>query len=232
MTIRALLSHRSGLPNYTDIDVRSVTPSRTGPASSPPTRSSATSTAFPPSEPDQHFAYSNTNYILLGQLIEQLDGTDLNTALHKRITGHSTEATRFATGDDPTPTASPPGGHRASSTVTPTPTTRRSPPVPGPPARWSPPSASSPPSSPRCSPATHLRGIAHGDDHHRARRLRARTGRRRLRSDQSGYAHNGAIFGYTAIMAIDPATGDTVIIATNNDDLVADQLAARIIENW
>ena len=33
-------------------------------------------------------------------------------------------------------------------------------------------------------------------------------------------------------MATDPAAGDAVIIATNNDELVADELAARIIENW
>ena len=49
---------------------------------------------------------------------------------------------------------------------------------------------------------------------------------------QPGYGHGGAIFGYTSIMAIAPATGDTIVVTTNNDDLIADQLAKQIIANW
>ena len=50
--------------------------------------------------------------------------------------------------------------------------------------------------------------------------------------DLSGYGHNGSIFGYTAMMAIDPATGATIVIVTNNDELISDRLAARILMHW
>jgi hypothetical protein len=43
----------------------------------------------------------------------------------------------------------------------------------------------------------------------------------------TGYGHNGSIPGYTAILAINPDTGNTVVVATNNDQLTADQLLPR-----
>ncbi|MCC6438724.1 MAG: beta-lactamase family protein [Acidimicrobiales bacterium] len=46
---------------------------------------------------------------------------------------------------------------------------------------------------------------------------------------QSGFAHSGAIPGYTSTMAIDPASGDTLIILTNNDKLTADLLAPQVL---
>jgi D-alanyl-D-alanine carboxypeptidase len=50
------------------------------------------------------FAYSNTNYILLGQLIEKLDGTELNASLRTRITGPlGLDDTFFDTGNKPVP---------------------------------------------------------------------------------------------------------------------------------
>jgi D-alanyl-D-alanine carboxypeptidase len=52
---------------------------------------------------------------------------------------------------------------------------------------------------------------------------------------QSGtrfYGHNGGIFGYTSFAAFDPNTGDTVVVLTNNDELVAPDLALTIIDNW
>jgi D-alanyl-D-alanine carboxypeptidase len=168
VTIRALLSHRSGLPNYTDIDEAISDALADRSRQFTPDEIVGYVNSVPPSAADQRFAYSNTNYILLGQLVEQLDGTDLNTALHNRITGPlRLAATRFATGDDPTP-----DGYGLGL------------------------------------------GAAGFGPH------------------QSGYGHGGAIFGYTTIMAINPATGDAVIIATNNDELVADELAAQVVEHW
>ena len=211
-----------------------MTPSPTGPASSPLTRSSATSTASRPSEPDQRFSYSNTNYILLGQLIEQLDGTDLNTALHNRITGPS----------DWSSPASPPATTPPRSVVA---------------AGWSPGILAGDPDADYASIAsgawaagalistvgelaTFLTALFAGDlISEESLTEMTTTGPdgyglglfvAGFDPDQSGYGHNGAIFGYTATMAIDPATGDTVVVATNNDELVADELAARIIENW
>jgi D-alanyl-D-alanine carboxypeptidase len=50
----------------------------------------------------EHEGYSNTHYILLGQLVERLDGADLATALANRITGPlDLTGTRLATEDQP-----------------------------------------------------------------------------------------------------------------------------------
>ena len=75
-----LLSHRSGLPNYTDAGsaLDDALANRSHEFS--PDEILGYVASIPPDEPDQHFSYSNTNYILLGQLIEELDGTDLNTS--------------------------------------------------------------------------------------------------------------------------------------------------------
>ena len=234
VTIRALLSHRSGLPNYTDIDVAINDALADRSRQFTPDEILGYIDSIPASEPDQRFAYSNTNYILLGQLIEQLDGTDLNTALHNRITGPlRLAATHFATGDDPTPDGLAAG--------------------------WSPGILDGDPDADYASIAsgawaagalistvgelaTFLAALFAGNLISEES-LTAMTstgpdgyglglGAAGFGPDQSGYGHNGAIFGYTSIMATDPATGDAVIIATNNDDLVADELAARIIENW
>ena len=56
--------------------------------------------------------------------------------------------------------------------------------------------------------------------------------RGRLDTDQqSAFGHNGFINGYTATMAIDPATGDTIVVLTNNDRLVADEIATQIVNS-
>ena len=234
VTIRALLSHRSGLPNYTDIDAAISDTLADRGRQFTPEEIVGYVNSVPPSAADQRFAYSNTNYILLGQLIEQLDGTDLNTALRNRITGPlRLDATRFATGDDPTPDGLAAG--------------------------WSPGILNVDPDADYASIAsgawaagalvstvgelaTFLAALFAGK-FISEESLAAMTstgpegyglglGAAGFGPGQSGYGHGGAVFGYTAIIAIDPATGDSVIIVTNNDELVADELAARIIENW
>ena len=95
--IRMLLNHRSGLPNYTDQSafITDVFEDRTRVFT--PDEILAWVEDAVTDEPDQHFAYSNTNYILLGQLIERVTGTDLDTALRQRISEPlGLEATRFA----------------------------------------------------------------------------------------------------------------------------------------
>ena len=46
------------------------------------------------------------------------------------------------------------------------------------------------------------------------------------------YGHDGGIFGYTSFVAFDPSTGDTVVVLTNNDEVVAAELALNIIDSW
>ncbi len=89
-TIRSLLSHRSGLPNYTDHEsfVPDVLADRT--RSWTPAEillyvdASSDASSGGVNEP---FSYSNTNYLLLGMLIEQTHGTDLDTVLQTEISG-------------------------------------------------------------------------------------------------------------------------------------------------
>jgi hypothetical protein len=50
----------------------------------------------------------------------------------------------------------------------------------------------------------------------------------RFGPDLSGYGQNGSIFGYTAMIAIDRPTA-TIVVLTDNDDLIADRPAARIL---
>ena len=87
VTIRDLLRHRSGLNDYTAAndfrhDTLADRSHRFAPA-----ELLAYIAAFTPAPAGERYSYSNTNYVLLGQLIERVDGVDLNTALRNRITG-------------------------------------------------------------------------------------------------------------------------------------------------
>jgi D-alanyl-D-alanine carboxypeptidase len=53
-----------------------------------------------------------------------------------------------------------------------------------------------------------------------------------LPSGQRVYGHDGGIPGYVSFMAIEPNSGDTLIILTNNDDLDAFAFADQILANW
>jgi Tol biopolymer transport system component len=84
ITIRELLQHRSGLVNYTDYESWLKGPTRSGSlrpidlvrfAGSKPL-------AF---EPGTRWAYSNTNYIALGLVIEQVTGRSYADELERRI---------------------------------------------------------------------------------------------------------------------------------------------------
>lgn len=87
-TVRQLLSHRTGIPNYTENPGffpvvlrrpnRSVTPDEVLGFADPD------DAAFAPGE---QFAYSNTNYVLLGQIIETVSGRTLAEELDRQITG-------------------------------------------------------------------------------------------------------------------------------------------------
>lgn len=234
VTIRALLSHRSGLPNYTDIDAAMSDILADRARQFTPDDIVSFVSGIPASDADQRFAYSNTNYILLGQLIEQVDGTDLNTALHDRITGPlGLNATRFATADDTTSGGLAAGWSRgvldgdpdadyASIAST----------------AWAAGALVSTVGELATFLAELFAGTLMSDEGLTEMTTTGPEGyglglfATSFGPDLSGYGHNGAIFGYTAMMAIDPATGATIVIVTNNDELTADRLAARILMHW
>ena len=188
-----------------------------------------------PADPaDEQFAYSNTNYILLGQLIENAGGVELSAALRTRIVEPlSLNSTTFAggTNDEPGNLAAgwSPGALTGDSTASYESIAS---------SAWS----AGALISTTGDLARFLTGLF-GGELISAERLEEMTDvaddgygfgifAARLGPDSPGYAHNGAIPGYTSTMAIDPATGDVIVILTNNDALVADVLAPRILTAW
>lgn len=94
ITVRMLLRHTSGLFNYTGepdeagipLDGSEYVNNRFYRYT--PDELIAVSLAKPLRfEPDTAYSYSNTNYILLGQMIERLTGTPYAVQVHKRILG-------------------------------------------------------------------------------------------------------------------------------------------------
>jgi D-alanyl-D-alanine carboxypeptidase len=99
ITVRMLLSHTSGLFNYTgeanpDGTIEPGIPLRgqeyidTRFHKYTPDELIAVSQAKPARfEPGTSYSYSNTNYILIGQLVERVTGTPYEVQVHKRILG-------------------------------------------------------------------------------------------------------------------------------------------------
>jgi CubicO group peptidase (beta-lactamase class C family) len=83
ITLRQLLTHTAGIPNYTDIpgfwaehSVRAVTPKE----------ASAYFMSRPPEfQPGEHFRYSNSGYVLLGRIVEAVTGRSYGEFLLENI---------------------------------------------------------------------------------------------------------------------------------------------------
>jgi D-alanyl-D-alanine carboxypeptidase len=234
VTVRQLLSHRSGIPNYTETEFMADLLAHRSRRFTPADILGAVA-AIEPEQPDSRFAYSNTNYILLGQLVERLDGTDLNTSLRQRITERlELTATRFATADDPTPAGLAAG---FSSVLRGQDDDKYTSIASG---AW----AAGALVSTVAELHTFLEALFAGElvsqdalaemtdtgpgDYGYGLGL-AKVG---LGPGRFGFGHSGGIFGYTSAMGIDPTTGDTIVVLTNNDELIADQLAAVIVGDW
>ena len=232
--IRMLLNHRSGLPNYTDqaAFIPDVLEDRTRVFT--PDEILAWVEDDVTDEPDQHFAYSNTNYILLGQLIQRVTGTDLGTALRQRISEPlGLETTRFA----PVETANPDRLAAPWSSVA----------LDGDPdaaydsiasSAWAAGSLTSTTSELAIFFDALFAGKLISPD---ALDEMTETGPDGyglglgILDHPSGtrfYGHDGGMPGYTSFVAFDPTTGDTVVVLTNNDEVVAPELALNIIDWW
>jgi len=86
ITIRQLLSHRSGLFDYVE-DPKVFAPYNQDPAHAwDPRQLVEIAAAHPaPFSPGRRFAYSSTNYLLLGLIVETATGTPLEQQLRERI---------------------------------------------------------------------------------------------------------------------------------------------------
>ncbi|MFD5934307.1 serine hydrolase domain-containing protein [Streptomyces sp. NPDC060333] len=89
VTVRQLLGHTSGIPNYTDVLRRQPDPIRTLQHSAYTPRELVAMAlreprAFDPGAPG-HWQYSNTNYVVLGLLIERAGGHSLGREIERRV---------------------------------------------------------------------------------------------------------------------------------------------------
>ena len=231
-TIRSLLSHQTGIANYTDQPAffADVLADRARSLSTEEILAYVLDTETGTTD----FSYSNTNYILLGQLVEHIDGRSLNDSLQARIAGPlGLETTAFAGRGIADP----------ANLV----------------AGWSPGALSGDADAEYESVAssawaagslissasdllTFMSGLFDGQlispDRLTEMTDVAATGygfglfEAYLGVDNPGYAHNGGIPGYSSTMGISPGSGDAIVILTNNDALIADLLAPRILMNW
>ncbi len=234
-TVRQLLGHRSGLANYTDRpDARGQLLAGLDDRGRVDTPDDVLAlVADVEHDAPGPFAYSNTNYILLGQIIESVDGVDLDTALQRRIAeplGLQDTSFSLPGNPDSDDLASPwwdpflagepeteytfisSGAWAAGALVSTAPDLLR-----------------------------FLDGLADGELVSEAS-LGEMTDFGDAGDDYglglfplsvgdggSGYGHNGAIPGYHSTMGLAPESGDALVVLTNGATIVADQLAAQIL---
>jgi D-alanyl-D-alanine carboxypeptidase len=107
VTVRDLLQHTSGIPNYTDSPMRLVSRALDDPQRVwlPEETIGLVEDKEPLFEPGARFSYSNTNYSILGVLIEEVTGLPFAAVLRDRILEplglDSTYLDGFEEGQDP-----------------------------------------------------------------------------------------------------------------------------------
>lgn len=232
-TIRSLLSHQSGIPNYTD---------------QPDFYSDVVATRDVTLTPDQvlayvadttsgtvgQFSYSNTNYVLLGQLVEAVGEQPLNEALQSRVARPLGLAnTSFVGGEVSTPADLAGGWSLGVSSGE-----KQAPYESIASSAWA--------AGALVSTATDLRTFMEGlfagklvsDESLAAMTDLGNAGHgfglfaAQLGAGNPGYSHGGGIPGYLSTMGIAPESGDLLVVLTNNDTLIPDDLAFTIVTNW
>ncbi|MEV6562980.1 serine hydrolase domain-containing protein [Nocardia sp. NPDC051756] len=109
LTVRQLMQHMSGLPDYTENPELDAESARYRVFEPRYLVDLALRSAPAHFEPGARWEYSNTNYLVVGMIIEQITGTSIAEAVHERIVAPlGLQATRFpAPGesglDDPHP---------------------------------------------------------------------------------------------------------------------------------
>ncbi len=85
ITIRMLLNHRSGLPNYEYFMEGYVADHNTPLTNTDVVKIMTREKPAPYAKPNKHFSYNNSNYLLLAVIIERASGTDYRTFMQKEI---------------------------------------------------------------------------------------------------------------------------------------------------
>ncbi len=229
VTIRQLLAHRSGLPEHTDSELAPAVladPARTWTPADVIALVSDQPTDF---APDAEFAYSNTNYIVAGMLLQAVTGMTLADNLRTRIVDPlELTFTYFAPDETRTPiggfSASLPGGdtsgvsYRALETAA---------------------GAAGALVSTTSDLAVFMRALGNGellppdvyaemisglpDDGHTLGLFAADP------ASTTGISNSGAIPGFTSYMQYDPATEDLFVLLLNDDTRSPEQLGNQLL---
>jgi D-alanyl-D-alanine carboxypeptidase len=230
VTIRQLLAHRSGLPEYTDGELAPAVqadPRRTWTPGDVLALVADEPRDFPPGK---KFAYSNTNYIVAGLLLERLTGQSLADNLRSRIVDRlNLGATYFSPDSQRKPiggfSSSLPGGNTEAVSYRALET-----------------SAGAAGALVSSAPdlATFLRALAHGEllaDDSYAEMVSGLPAEGHSLGvfatdppSQTGISNSGAIPGFTAYMQYDPATGDTFVLLLNDDTRSPEHLAKALLD--
>ena len=228
VTIRQLLAHRSGLPEYTDGELAPAVladPARTWTPADVLALVAGQPRDFPPGTA---FAYSNTNYIVAGLLLEHVTGRTLAENLQSRIveplglshTYLASDGTRSPIGgfSDSLPGGDTSGAsYRALETAS---------------------GAAGSLVSTASDLATFLRALAHGQLLHEPTYAEMTKG---LPDDgqslgvfaadpptATGISNSGNIPGFTAYMQYDPTTQDLFVLLLNDDTRSPEQLGTDL----
>jgi D-alanyl-D-alanine carboxypeptidase len=231
-TVRQLLGHRSGLPSDLDAIADDLLADRERVFT--PDDMFALVAEMPRHQPGEQFAYANTNYLLLGQLIEQLEGSDLNTVLRQRIGEPlGLEVTHFAATDTPDPEGMA-GGWSQIGALNGDPDEPYTSIASG---AW----AAGALISTADEIADFMAALFGGGLVSQESLAEMTTlgpegyglglGGFVLPDGTQMYGHEGGIFGYTAGAIHDPNTGDTLVVLTNNDLIAAPEVGFRILED-
>ena len=230
LTVRQLLAHRSGIPEHTDSELAPAVLADTGRTWTPGEVLDLVADQPRDFAPDEEFAYSNTNYVVTGLLLEAVTGLSLADNLQARIADPlDLSSTWFAPDDDRAPVGgfsrSLPGGdtdgasYRALETAA---------------------GAAGALVSTTAALATFLRALAHGD------LLPAEVYAEMTQGfpdagwslgifpadppTATGISNGGAIPGFAAYMQYDPATEDLLVVLVNDDTRSSEPLTAALVE--
>ncbi len=233
--VRLLLRHRSGLVGYMEDEAFLVDQASDPDRVFTPDELLEYTTDTPAGEPDTEWVYTNTNFILLGQLIEAVDGTDLNAALQARITrplGLASTQFEIAGGPPQADLAEP----WAYDPYLGEPNTSYASVASG---MWAAGAVVSSPADIHAflralvgggvlSEASFAEMTDPGQDGGYGLGIEILT----FPSGTVYYGHRGEALGYRSFAGIEPTTGDAVVVLTNNSDLDAVALSDLITADW
>lgn len=230
VTVRQLLGHESGIPEHTDGELGPAVLADLDEAWTPQDVLDLVAGQERDFEPGTRFAYSNTNYVIAGLLLEQVSGATLAENLRSRVVEPlQLSGTYFAPAAGRRPivglTSSLPAGdttdYRAVETAA---------------------GAAGALVSTAPDLATFLAAVTDG-------RLVSATSLAEMTKDivseghglglfpsglptEAGVSNAGAIPGFLSYMAIDPDAGDLLVILVNEDGRDPQPLAEQIFATW